>query len=84
MSRRKRASKIREPRRVKKARKLLLGPRLSSPWQDELDRMKQAEREADARAIAEGRATLEELERRNGLFNGKGAVLDYEAACKLW
>lgn len=54
-------TKRREPRKAKKARKRLLGRRASSKWQEQLDRENQAARDADMRAIAEGRMTVEEV-----------------------
>jgi hypothetical protein len=81
--RRRPARKSREPRKAKKARKRLLGRRTSSTWQEQLDREKQAARDADMRAIAEGRMTVEEVDRRNGLFPGHLFEIDWDEAIRI-
>jgi hypothetical protein len=84
VSRRKKSAKIREPRKDKKARKRLLGPWRPSALQEHLDREKQASREADLRAIAEGRMTVEEVDRKNTLFPGHLFTIDWDAAFRIW
>ena len=55
-----------------------------SRLQQEVAREKQASRDADERAIAEGRVSVEQLERRNGLFPGNLFALDYDVAGRIW
>jgi hypothetical protein len=49
----------------------------------EVEREKAAARAADRRAVARGEASVEELERRNGLFRGEFYRVDWASAKRL-
>lgn len=50
----------------------------------EIEREKQASRDADERALAEGRLSPEQLDRKNSLFHGQRWSVDYRSAKRLW
>lgn len=50
----------------------------------EIDREKQASRDADARDLASGRKSREQLARENSLFYGRQFRVDFKSAKRLW
>ena len=50
----------------------------------EVDREKAAARAADRLAVERGEATVEELDRRNGLIRGDLYRVDWKSAKRLW
>lgn len=49
----------------------------------DLERMKEESRRDDARALASGEKSREQLRRENSLFSGRGAVLKLNDAKRL-
>jgi hypothetical protein len=50
----------------------------------EIDREKQASRDADERDLASGRKSREQLARENSLFHGRRWRVDFKSAKRLW
>ncbi len=50
----------------------------------EIDREKQAARDADARELASGRKSAEHLARERGVLRGRGFRVDFQSAKRLW
>jgi hypothetical protein len=55
-----------------------------SSLMQEVDREKQESRDADARALASGRKSGQELNRNNGIFRGFRFRVDLKSAKRLW
>jgi hypothetical protein len=68
---------------MKPARKPSISPP-ESPLMREIDREKQASRAADARDLASGRKSREDLSRDNSLFHGRHWSVDFDSAKRLW
>lgn len=58
--------------------------RKSAPTFDQVEREKQARRDADEAAVREGRLTPKDVSRRNGLLHGAGWKADLKSAKRLW
>lgn len=74
-------------RRVKATKALTGSPAPSEVVPDlweEIEREKQASRDADARDLASGRITREQLHEKNSLFKGKRWSVDLKSAKRLW
>jgi hypothetical protein len=57
---------------------------MSEALMREIDREKQASRDADERDLASGRKSREQLSRENGLFHGRRWIVDLGSAKRLW
>jgi hypothetical protein len=51
---------------------------------EKTEREKQASRDADARNLALGRKTREQLEKENSVFHGRRWRVDFKSAKRLW
>lgn len=51
---------------------------------DEIEREKQVNRDADEQAVASRQETVEQLEAKNGLFQGHWFKVDFTSARRLW
>jgi hypothetical protein len=51
---------------------------------EEIDREKQASRDADARDLASGRKSVEQLVLERGILRGRDCRVDFKSAKRLW
>jgi hypothetical protein len=51
---------------------------------EDVQREKQASRDADERDLRSGRKSREQLARENGIFHGRRFRVDFKSAKRLW